>query len=224
MSVYMTEEEQLEAIKKWWNRHSNVITIVMSIVLILVCGWKYWTWHENQIDTQASATYERLMFAVSNQDSKAAQSFANDLTRDYGKTIYAEVALLGLAKISATEENYDAALVNLLKVANGSKIAALRQVARLRMGRIYKTQKAYDKALDVLATVDDAAYIALVNELKGDVFAAKGQYQEAMTAYKEAMTEVRSKGMGNPFLEMKTNDLAAISRSDTVNNTNEQAA
>ena len=34
MSVYMTEEEQLAAIKNWWNKYSNVITVILSLLLL----------------------------------------------------------------------------------------------------------------------------------------------------------------------------------------------
>ena len=64
-----------------------------------------------------------------------------------------------------------------------------------------------------LADVEDSAYTSIVNELKGDIYVATGKYQQAMAAYKEAITEVRTSGMGNVFLEMKTNALAGFTHS-----------
>lgn len=48
MSVYMTEEEQLAAIKNWWNKYSNVITVILSLVLLVTAGFKYWNWHQEK--------------------------------------------------------------------------------------------------------------------------------------------------------------------------------
>ncbi|KTD23096.1 transmembrane protein [Legionella lansingensis] len=213
MSMYMTEEEQLEAIKKWWQKYNTVITVILSLILLVVAGYKYWTWHQYKISSQASNAYEQMMIAFSNQDNKRVRSYANQLIKEYGQTIYADAARLTLAKVDVTHDKYDKAREALEYVANHSRMIALRQVAKIRIARLFAAEKAYDRALAELTKVDDVAYMPVVNELKGDIYAATGKYQQAMNSYKEAITEVRTNGMGNLFLEMKTNELAALTQS-----------
>lgn len=224
MSVYMTEEEQLEAIKKWWSKYNNLITIALSVILIVFAGFKYWNWHQDKINTQASNAYERLMLAFSNQDNQSVQAYASQLINSYGKTVYADAARLTLAKLFVTDDNYQKAKENLDYVANYSKMLPLKQVAKIRMARLFAAEKAYDKALAQLAKVDDSAYMPVINELKGDIYTATGQYQQAIASYKEAITEVRTNGMGNLFLEMKTNELAALTQSMNTENDALQSA
>lgn len=216
MSVYMTEDEQLEAIKKWWQRYSTLITVLLSIILFAVSGYKYWQWHQSKVSTQASNAYEHLMVAFSNQDNKAVRSYANQLISDYGNTVYAHAARLTLAKLYVAREHYDKALETLEVVAGNSPLKALRQVARIRIARLLASRQAYDKALTELTSVDDSAYLPVVNELKGDIFAATGRYQQAILSYKEAMTAVHTQGIGNLYLEMKSNEMAARSESANV--------
>ncbi|KTC86724.1 YfgM family protein [Legionella brunensis] len=224
MSVYMTEEEQLEAIKKWWQKNNTIITVLFSVVLLIVAGYKYWTWHQYKVSMQASNAYEHLMVAFSNQDNKSVRSYANELINDYGQTIYADAARLTLAKLYINYDKYAKARESLEYVANNSKMMALKQVAKIRIARLLAAEKAYDKALATLSTVDDATYMPVVNELKGDIYAATGKYQQAINSYKEAITEVRTNGMGNLFLEMKTNELAALTQSMRREDGNLQAA
>lgn len=212
MSVYMTEEEQLEAIKKWWARYSTLITVVLSLVLLSISGYKYWQWHQVKVNTQASNTYEHLMVAFSNHDNKAVKSYANQLVNEYGQTVYAHAARLTMAKLYVSQDHYDKALETLKVVANNSPLKALKQVARIRIARLLAAEKSYDDALTELTSVDDVAYLPVVNELKGDIFVATGQYKQAIVSYKEAITAVRTQGMGNLYLEMKTNELAALSQ------------
>lgn len=157
------------------------------------------------------------MVAFSNQDENNIQSYANQLIKDYGKTVYADAARLTLAKMLVTNDQYDKARENLEYVAEHSKMQSLKQVAKLRIARLFAAQKAYDKALAELAVVDDSVYMPVINELKGDIYAATGNYQQAIQSYKEAITEVRTNGMGNLFLEMKTNELAALAQSVNAN-------
>jgi predicted negative regulator of RcsB-dependent stress response len=123
MSVYMTEAEQLAAIKKWWQRYSNIITVVLSLVLLAASGYKYWTWHQEKVTQQASGAYEHLMLALSNQDNKGIRAYANQLLNDYGQTVYADAAHMMLAKLYAGRGKYAQALKELDYVATHSKMA-----------------------------------------------------------------------------------------------------
>ena len=213
MSVYMTEREQLEAIKKWWQRYNNVITVIVSIILLVIAGYKYWNWHQDKINQQASSTYEHMMLAFSNQDNKGVRSYASQLLKEYDDTVYADAARLTLAKLLVARAKYPLAQEQLDYVATHSKMTAFQQIAKIRLARLLVAEKAYDKALTELSKIDDSAYLSLVNEIKGDIYAATGRYPQAIASYRKAINDVQTKGMGNLFLEMKTNELAALTQS-----------
>ena len=213
MSVYMTEAEQIEAIKKWWKRYSNIITIVLSVILLTLSVYKYWNWHQNRVKQQASAAYEQLMLAFSNQDNKSVRAYANQLLNEYSQTVYADAARLALAKLYVSREKYDKAETELDYVATHAKMPELKDIAKIRLARILATEKSYDKALEQLGHINTNEYMSVVNELKGDIYAAQRHYLEAVTAYKKAIKQVQSNGMGNLFLEMKTNELVALTQS-----------
>ncbi len=218
MSVYMTEQEQLEAIKKWWKRYSNVITVTASILLLLIAGYRYWNWHQEKIGQEASNAYEHLMVAFSNKDNKGVRAYANQLIKEYDQTIYADAARLTLAKLNVSHSKYQQAEEQLHYVASHSKMTAFQQIAKIRMARLLVADKSFDKALVVLSQVDDKAYLSVIDEIKGDIFAATGQYPQAMASYRKAIVEVQKKGIGNLFLEMKTNELAALTQSMSTGN------
>lgn len=213
MSVYMTEEEQLEVIKKWWKRYGTMITIIISIVLLIIAGYRYMNWHDDKIKQQASIAYENMMIAFSNQNIKSVRSYANELINDYKHTVYADVAHMTLAKIYVGKNKLGKARDELHAVVSESKMNPLRQIAKIRIARLLAAEKAYTNALNELSVVEDNAYLPVINELKGDIYSAKGQYQDAIKSYRLAIDEVRTNGMGNLFLEMKTNELAIKTQS-----------
>ena len=210
MSIYMTEEEQLEAIKAWWQRHQRLITMVLSGILLVVAGYRYWHWHTDKIMHQASDTYERLMVAASGHEGPAIEAYAKTLINEYPKTVYGDAARLTLAKHWVSESKWDEARTELEHVGFHAKMPALQQVARIRLVRIWLAEKAYDKALTCLEQMDSPMYKPLVDELKGDVYVATGRYQEAEALYREAREEAKIRGIGNVFLDMKANELAAL--------------
>lgn len=206
----MTETEQLEEIKKWWNKHQNWILGILSILLISVAGVRYWNWHIEKTLQQASSTYDNMIVAVSKNDDKSTQSYANQLVNEYSKTVYASAAHLTLAKVFVKNKEYEKASNELNQVAHHSKNEALRQQATLRFARLLIVQKSYDKALAELATLKSSPYTALIDELKGDVFVATGKYPEADTAYHDAISLLKVEGVGNQYLQMKSNAVIAL--------------
>ncbi len=219
MSVYMTEEEQLESIKKWWKRNGNIITVVISLILLTVVGYRYMNWHNAKLTQQASITYENMMVAFSNHDNKSVRSYANELIKDYNHSVYADVAHMTLAKLYVSKDKLDKAKEELQVVATDSKMVALKQIAKIRIARILSAGKAYSDALNELSNVVDKAYLPVINELKGDIYGATGKYQEAISAYRLAIDEVKTNGMANLFLEMKTNELSMKNQSMVSDNT-----
>ena len=224
MSVYMTEDEQLEVMKKWWNRYGNLVTIFLSLILLCIAGYRYMHWHHDKITQQASITYENMMVALSNQDVKSVKSYANELVKDYSHSVYEDVAHMTLAKIYVSKNKLDQAKNELLVVANKSDMTTLKQIAKIRIARILAAEKSYSNALKELSVVDDQTYLPVINELKGDIYGATGKYQEAVAAYRLAIDEVKNNGMGNLFLEMKTNELAMKTQTMIYDEKNLQAA
>lgn len=209
MSVYMTEEEQIEAIKKWWKQYSGMITILLSVILIIFSAYKYWIWHDDKISQQASSAYENLMLALSNQDNKKVKSFANQLITDYSQTVYADVARLTLAKLDVGHARYSDAQTELRYVAKHSKMDALKDVAKIRLARLLVADKSYDAALSELETIKNTTYLPVVSEVKGDIFTATDRDSEALIAYRDALKALQVDGIANLFLEMKANELEA---------------
>jgi predicted negative regulator of RcsB-dependent stress response len=204
----MTEEEQLESIKKWWKRYGNVVTVVVSLILFSIAGYRYFMWHEDKLTQQASVAYEQMMLALSNHNNKAVKSYANELMNNHSSSVYADVAHMTLAKIYVSKNKLNQAQSELQIVADKSKVNSLKQIAKIRIARILVAGKAYTDALNELNQVVDNTYLPVINELKGDIYGATGKYEEAMNSYKQAIDEVKTNGMGNLFLEMKTNEVA----------------
>ena len=219
MSVYMTEAEQLEIIKKWWLRHQNLITVCLALVVFLVAGYRYWNWHVEKTILQASTAYENMIAASTSHDDKSMQSYANQLIHFDDKTVYATAAHLLLAKIFVNQKDYQKAELELAHVAHHSKVEALKQLALIRLARLQLSQKQYDKALAELSTIAQSPYTSVVNELKGDVYSAKEEYLKADASYQSAMNDLASGGGANLLLEMKRNAVKAMIGSQPASKT-----
>ena len=149
------------------------------------------------------------MLAVSNQDKPKLRSYAHQLITAYTHTIYADVARLSLAKLYVLNDKYAKAQAQLSYVAANSKMIALQQIARIRLARILSANKSYKEALKYLDKVDSLIYLPIATELRGDIYAAMGDYKQSLSLNLASLESMQKNGMGNLLLEMKIDALKA---------------
>lgn len=216
LNVYLNEYEQWNALKKWWHKYNAIVIVTFSILLLALSGYKYWNWHQMKAMELASNTYERMMLASANHQSQQMSKYANELVKKYPESIYSDAARLSLAKLAVSNHDYDAAEQQLVWVAEHSKITELSAVAKIRLARIWYVNKKYAKAIAILKGMDSKVYLPLVDELRGDIYTAMNQFDKAVDYYRKALSEVQNYGVGNLFLEMKSNDLVAVSPQNQI--------
>ena len=62
MDVYNTEEEQVQAIKKWWKENSLSIIAGIVIGASILGGYSYWNKNKQMQAQQASVIYSYFSF------------------------------------------------------------------------------------------------------------------------------------------------------------------
>lgn len=208
MNVYMTEEEQVEQLKKWWSQYGN---LVLTIILAIILCFQGYRWYDNkQLETkeQASVAFNSLMDVVSKGDKSGIQAKANFIKDTYPATVYASSASLILAKQYVDAKQYPKAKQALQWVITDGASSRLKQLARLRLARIELFEKHYQQALAQLAKIEDSVFKALVFEARGDVYLAQGNKQEANAQYQLALTNLPNPALAPADLRIKLNHVA----------------
>jgi predicted negative regulator of RcsB-dependent stress response len=208
---YGTEEDQIKALKQWWERNGSSTLIGIGLALALVFGWQWWQQRQQGAGDQAAATYQQLLQAV---DAAAgdpvqrttAEHLAAQLKELKPGSRYADYAALMLARLHveknelvAAEGELRALLERQPDVARGALAARLDgllgryadpqlgALARVRLARVLLALGRSDDALAVLdaAGTDDFAVEKL--ELRGDILGKRNDTAGAIKAYRAAV-------------------------------------
>ena len=210
MEIYNTEEQQVEAIKRFFREHG--LSMVAGIVIGLggLYGFRFYQAKQLEAQQAQSAAYAVLVdkAAAEGADKKAWLVDAQKFIADHKDSNYSHLTALMAAKEAVVLKDYAVAELQLSAVAASSKVPEVVAVAQLRLARVQAEQAKYKEALATLAATMPAAFAAQQNELKGDVLLKSGDETAALSAYKaaQAVTEVGK----NPLLDVKLNELAHV--------------
>ncbi|NKB47074.1 MAG: tetratricopeptide repeat protein [Legionellales bacterium] len=214
MSDYLTDEEQWQRIKTFWQYYGSWILIAVLTVTLVVFGWRWLEQRQLAQATEGSIIYQQLLVSLAEQDTDAMMAQANQLIETLPKSVYAHLGTLFLAREAVYDGEYETALTYLKWVLQQTKQKPFAQIARLRMARILIAQENYLEAQQILATVDDAKYLPLIEEIRGDIWVALGEIEQARQAYDSALQQLPSAGTTRPVLAMKLYSLPASSPID----------
>lgn len=209
VNVHLSEEEQVEALKKWWKENGKSVVAGVVIGLGAVFGWQAWEKHQRTSAEDASALFEQLSYNVANGSALAEQQ-ARDLIQEHHGSVYAVFAALELARIKVGQGDLAAARTQLQWALNNAPDDSLRQIARLRLARVMLSEGDTQGAASVAAAAVADRFAAELAELRGDIALADGDLAAARDAYLQAIDS----GAGNTELvQMKLDDLSSVTDS-----------
>ncbi|TKB47093.1 YfgM family protein [Thalassotalea mangrovi] len=205
MEIYQSEEQQVEAIKKFWHDNGNSIIAGLVIGLGGFFGYNYYQDQKIEAMETASTQFQENMQAMESNDEKfrsESQAFIND----HKDSSYAAFTALALAKDAVAHSDFAEAEKQLTTAAELAPSEEIKAIAMLRMARVQIQQQNMDAALATLESPFPEKFAANVAETKGDAYLLAGDKEQARTAYQ---TAVDAGGLEtSPQLQMKLDDLA----------------
>ena len=196
MAEDITEEEQIEALKRWWAE--NGMQTVLAVVLVIggYFGWQFWGTHQQEKMTEASDVYREMIDVIAGQqpgslltDTQQAQvnAIADQLKDDYSSSAYAQFGALVKAKLAVDANDLDKAATELQWALDANPEAPTERLIRLRMARVESARGNIDEALKMVQTGDPAEMKSAYEEAKGDFYLQQGNSAAAFTAYQSAL-------------------------------------
>jgi predicted negative regulator of RcsB-dependent stress response len=197
VAQHLTEEEQLETLKRWWADYGRSIIIGIVLAVAAYFGWQGWQNQQQQTREEASVLYQELIDVVVNaqslseQERAKAASIVGELKADYGKLLYAADAALLMAGVAVQQGDLEQAEQHLRWVLEQNTSEEMNLLARLRLAKVLYGQGEYQQALSLLEEASDpGAYVAAYAELRGDLLLTQNQPAEAKAAYQTALDQL----------------------------------
>ncbi len=215
MSDHLTEEEQLENLKRLWKEYGATVIAAVVVAVGGYLGWNYWQDQQRLKAETASALFEQLQAAASDNPAAAEggqaelDTLVSRLKEHDANSIYAWQAGLYAAREAVENGNLDSARTELEWVLSVARDQGISHIARLRLARVMAAQGDYEAALGTLEAVTAKAYAAERAEIRGDILRMSGDEAEALVAYEEALAGLEQDQQRRMLIQMKLDDLAS---------------
>lgn len=204
----LEEQEQLDQLKHFWNSWGTLITSVLLVVFLGIAGWNGWQYWQKRQAVQAAGLEFAVDQALTAKDqARADQAFA-ELKDKYAGTAQASQTALLMAKASVEAGKLDDAKAVLNWVAEKGDEGS-KALARIRLSAVLEQQKSFEEGLKVLDVAMPEAFAGLQADRRGDLYAALGKPQEAVTQYQTAYKALDKDLDYRHLVEFKLNALGA---------------
>lgn len=220
MATYASDEEQLEALKSWWQENGTSLLVGIALVLGMFFGAQQWQNSTEANSGAASDLYQqiadmalaKMSVAITEDDLLSVQTAYSQLKADHDSSIYTRYAALILARFQTELNHLDAAATELQWILDNPKLGLLKSadeelflITRLRLAKINLAQGRPQAAIDLLKAEDAGSFTAVYAELEGDALLNLGDREGAKAAYERALAAITN---GNPvLLNLKLQDL-----------------
>ncbi|MEC7766486.1 MAG: tetratricopeptide repeat protein [Pseudomonadota bacterium] len=219
MALDAAEEENIEALKKWWDENGKPLLFFAIFVIGGYGAWLLWQNSQATDAETASDLYEEVLslaisepgLPVTEQESLRILELFDQLKVDYSGSVYALYGALFAAQQLVNANDLDAAEDSLQWVLDNQQNGLFRQTeegliltTNLRLGRVILAKGESERALNLVNGIDPKAFEAGFAELRGDIYVTMGRIVDARDAYIAA----QQAGSSNDGLRMKLDDLA----------------
>lgn len=207
METYQTEEQQVEAIKKFWQENGSFIIGGIVVGLGGFVGFNYYKDSALESEETATSAYMELMTAAEENGDKFAQD-GEAFVAAHKDSSFASFTSLALAKDATSHKDWAGAAKHLQMAVDNAADEGVKSIALLRLARVQLQQEQADKALSTLSGEISEGFVGAAEEIKGDAYLIQGKTELARNAYQAAVDALGTAASTNPNLQMKLDDLA----------------
>lgn len=206
MEPYSSEQEQVEAIRKWWQENGKAIIAGLVLGIGALFGWRGYQAYLTQQAEEASHRFQQMISKLVDNSPLEAAALGQRLVEDHAKSSYAALSALVLAKLAVETGDLPAARGHLQWVLDNSRDPEIRFTARTRLARVLLDQGDGEGAWTLLGAGEQPT-LASFHELRGDVLLARGKPEEARAEYLRALALVEAADGDPELVQLKLDDL-----------------
>ncbi len=208
MDDLLSEKEQLEKIRAWWQEYGWYLLGGVVLGAAMLYGKFQYDEYRAAQSEAAGNLYEDLRLSINDDADAESLALLEQLREEYPSSPYTDQAGLLMAIMYLQNGSPRQAIESLEYTLENTDDEYLAMVARTRIARLMVSSGRYDEALEVLDAVEPGNFAARFSEIRGDIYFAQGDTDNARIAYLAALNSDQVELVDRSLIQMKIDDLA----------------
>ncbi|MFL2545940.1 MAG: YfgM family protein [Candidatus Rariloculaceae bacterium] len=209
MDDYLSEKEQLEAIREWWHEYGWYLVGGVVLGVATLFGMRQLDSYQQEQAETAALLFREYQVAVSDDADAEATGLLEQLREEYPDSAYTDQAGMLSVLMHLQNQSTRQAVDALRYTLENTSDENLAMIARLRLARLLVSDNRMDEAVTLIDSADPGAFEAKYSELRGDIRFAQGDMEGARSAYLQALNGEESELIDRNLIQMKLDDLAS---------------
>ncbi|MDC1100589.1 tetratricopeptide repeat protein [Methylophilaceae bacterium] len=205
--AFDNDEQQSEHFKNFYNSHKVKIFSAIAVFLVTFFAFQYLESINQSNDEEASQLFQDVLISkIGNIDEIKSKVVL--LQSNFSNSPYAARASIYFAKLLVETGDYEAATRELIWASGKNIEPSIQSMANYLLGNLYLVEKKLNEALEVANKIITEGYIGLANDLKGDIYLAKGDKENAIKSYELSLNYFGGQGEIHKVIESKLNSIS----------------
>ncbi|CAM3458017.1 YfgM family protein [Paraphotobacterium marinum] len=186
MEVYTTEDQQVDAIKRWCKKYLKWVVVILVIIFAAILVKTFYhqsVSKDNLISVDNFEVIHKKLQSdeVSNGVIKNAKNYIEN-----NKNEYSSLLNLNLSKVYVERQNYNEAINSLNWIIHNSSDVNLLNIAKVRLARLYIFNSQFDLAKNIIGTIKSESWKLQKTILMGDLYTKENKFDLAKKEYLKA--------------------------------------
>ena len=200
MSDYLTDEEQVDRLKKLWKDYGLTVVAALVIGIGAIVGWDYYKVYDANKAQAAADVYNSYLEASALGEPTAI--FIEELESEFGSSVYFAFTLLREAKSAMDAGNFPDAHESLSKAYDVTEGTPIADLVALRKAKVEFELGEHDTVLATLQAIETSGYRWQALMMKGDVHFQADDLDSARDAYQSAKEHLPD-GVDSELVDMR---------------------
>ena len=204
----LTDDQEVDRAKRWLRENGAFLAAGVVLGLGGLFGWQQWQNYQLEQAGKASIIWEQMRAAINGDRFNEVAETLTLLETDYQGTPYLDQARLAAARMHMLNSEPESAAEQLRLLIDNTGDAGIKRIGKLRLAQVLLFQQQHEEALQIL-DADSSAFAGQFYDLRGDVYFAMGEMEEARDAYEAALNTVEQGVINRQYVQMKLDDTVA---------------
>ena len=208
MDDYLSEKEQLAAIREWWREYGWYLAGGVVLGVAILFGMRQLQSYQDNDAELAASIYQELRLSFADDADAEVLTLLEELREEFPDSPYTDQAGMLAVIMHMQNQSTRQAIDTLRYTLDNTSDEHLAMIVRLRLVRLLVSADRFDEAITLLDSVDPGSFAARFSEIRGDIYYAENDTENSRRAYQEALNSQQSDLVDRNLIQMKLDDLA----------------